>query len=317
MRHCSIVIRCCNEDRHIGRLLDGIFQQTVQDVEVIVVDSGSTDRTLEIASGYPVRILNIRPSEFSFGRSLNRGCREATKEFIVIASAHVYPVYDSWIESLIAPFADPQVALVYGKQRSNDRSKYSERQILLRWFPEGSDFNQRHPFCNNANSVIRRSLWEKMPYDEDLTGLEDVDWANRSIQAGYKIAYSADAEVIHVHDESPSRIYNRYRREAITFKRIFPHERFHVGNFLGLFINNVISDYVHAFDDGLLLPNLMSIPMFRFMQFWGTYRGFAQRGPVSSQLRNVFYYPRQFSRRKKDELRNGSGGKAIKYDEKW
>jgi glycosyltransferase involved in cell wall biosynthesis len=316
MRHCSIVIRCCNEERHIGRLLDGIFQQTVRNLEVIVVDSGSTDRTLEIVSRYPVRILNIRPDEFSFGLSLNRGCREATKEFIAIASAHVYPVYDTWIESLIAPFTDPQVALVYGKQRGNEISKYSERQIFSQWFPDDSDTNQLHPFCNNANSAIRRSLWEKMSYDEYLTGLEDIDWANRAIQSGYRLAYSADAEVIHAHDEPPSRIYNRYRREAITFKRIFPHERFHFGSFLGLFFSNVFSDYFHALNDGLFLRNLMSIPMFRLMQFWGTYRGFAQRGPVSSKLRDVFYYPRKFLRRRKEESSNGTGGKAINYDEK-
>ena len=98
----SVVIRCYNEEQHIGRLLSGIVQQTVKHVEVIVVDSGSTDATLSIASRYPVEILSIRPEEFSFGGSLNIGCQAASSEFIAIASGHVYPVYKDWLERLLA-----------------------------------------------------------------------------------------------------------------------------------------------------------------------------------------------------------------------
>jgi len=85
-----VIIRCFNEEQHIGRLLSGILQQTVQDTEIIVVDSGSTDATLSIVVRYPVRTVSVRPEEFSFGRSLNAGCRAAEGEFIIIASAHVY-----------------------------------------------------------------------------------------------------------------------------------------------------------------------------------------------------------------------------------
>ncbi len=114
----SIVIRACNEEKHIGQLLEGIASQSLPDHEIILVDSGSTDGTLEIASRYPVRVVHILPQDFTFGHSLNQGVLESHGEFIVIASAHVYPVYPDWLESLLAPFADPQVALTYGKQRA-------------------------------------------------------------------------------------------------------------------------------------------------------------------------------------------------------
>ncbi len=74
---CSIVIRAYNEEKHIGRLLTGIFQQTVKDVQVILVDSGSTDNTVQIASTFPVEIVHIKPEEFSFGFSLNQGIRQS------------------------------------------------------------------------------------------------------------------------------------------------------------------------------------------------------------------------------------------------
>jgi rhamnosyltransferase len=288
---CSIVIRCYNEQRHIGRLLSGITQQTIRNVEIIVVDSGSTDATVSIASRFPVKILSIRPEEFSFGRSLNMGCQAAQGEFVVIASAHVYPVYKDWLERLLAPFTNPQVALVYGRQRGNEMSKVSEHQIFAQWFPKESNPQQDHPFCNNANAAIRRSLWERQPYDETLTGLEDLEWAKRAMQLGYKISYAADAEIIHVHDETPKSIYNRYRREAIALKHVFPQERFNLWDFVRLFAANSLTDCYHAWHDKVLSRNLASIFSFRFMQFWGTYRGFSQRGPVGTQLRQRFYYP--------------------------
>lgn len=273
------------------------MQQTIRDeLEIIVVDSGSTDATVAIASRYPIKLVTIRPEEFSFGRSLNLGCQNATGEFIAIASAHVYPVYKDWLEQLLKPFDTPDIALVYGKQRGNEITKYSEHQLFASWFGEESNPRQRQPFCNNANAAIRRELWEQLPYDESLTGLEDLDWARRVMQRGYHIAYSADAEIIHVHEETPRRIFNRYRREAIALKYIFPQEHFNPLDFVRLFISNTVSDYFHAFHDGVLLDNLTDIPMFRFMQFWGTYQGFSRTAPVTSQLKQTFYYPRGLRR---------------------
>jgi len=289
---CSIVVRAYNEARHIGRLLDGILQQTVKDVEIILVDSGSTDGTLEVARNYPVQVVSIAPGEFTFGRSLNRGIQAAQGELIVIASAHVYPVYPDWLERLLAPLADPQVGLAYGKQRGAESTHFSEHQVFAHWFPDVSQPRQAHPFCNNANAAIRRSLWQAQPYDETLTGLEDLGWARAIQEVGYTIAYVADAEVVHVHNETPRGVYNRYRREAMAFKRIFPKEHFSLLDFMRLSSGNITSDLWHAARQAALWPNLGSIFWFRLMQFWGTYQGYRHSGPVTAQLRQTFYYPR-------------------------
>lgn len=289
----SLVIRSYNEEHHIGRLLVGIMQQTVQDVEIIMVDSGSTDATLSVASRYPVKILSINPGDFSFGRSLNMGCEAARGEVIVVASAHVYPVYRDWLERMLRPFSDPKIALVYGKQRGDQSAQYAEKRVFGQWFPEQSNICQKHPFCNNANAAIRRELWKQLPYDNELTGLEDLLWAKKAIALGYHLAYVAEAEVIHVHNETTRETYNRYRREGIAFKRVFPEERFHFWDFVRLWAANVISDYYHALKDGVLWSEKWRIPCFRLMQFWGTYRGYAQHQPVNRRLRCTFYYPNQ------------------------
>ncbi|MBA3540236.1 MAG: glycosyltransferase, partial [Deltaproteobacteria bacterium] len=275
--------------------------------EIVLVDSGSTDATVAIASRFPVRVVQIKPSEFTFGRSLNRGIEATHGDLVVLASAHVYPRYDDWMSQLTAPFGDPDVALAYGKQRGDEVTKYSEHQIFRSWFPDESNPNQTTPFCNNANAAIRRAAWATMPYDETLTGLEDIDWARRALARGKRLAYVAEAEVAHVHEETSSRIYNRYRREAMALKNIFPEEQFGLRDFARLFPKNVVSDLAAAWKDaasvGTVGEKLGGIVLFRALQFWGTYRGFAQRGAVDDRLRRRLYYPRDSEARPQADRR--------------
>lgn len=287
----SLVIRCYNEREHIGKLLYGIFEQTVDDVEVLLVDSGSTDGTLEVAEQFPIDdVVHIAPEEFSFGRALNYGCEAATGEFCVFASAHVYPKRRDWLEQLLAKF-DEDTALVYGKQRGNEQTKFSEKQIFRKWFPDHDIESQESPFCNNANAAIRRSLWEEYPYDEELPGLEDLDWAKRVMDDGWDISYASEATIVHVHDETPREVYNRYRREAMAHRQIMEDQEFGFTDFVGMFGYNTVMDYRAALEEGVFLENLLEIPRFRLMQFWGTYRGFSQDAPVSDRLWQRFYYP--------------------------
>jgi len=307
---CSIVIRAYNEEKHIGRLLEGIRQQTLKDVEIVLVDSGSTDDTVPIAESFGARIVRIPSGEFTFGRSLNFGVREATRNLVVIASAHVYPVYPDWLESLLRPFEDETVALTYGKQRGPQWAKFSEQQVFHQWYPDVSNTNQPTAFCNNANAAIRKNLWEKHPYDETLTGLEDLAWARWAKEQGYKIAYTAEAEVVHVHDETPRGVFNRYRREAMAFKKIYPESHFNIYDFVRLTSTNIFSDLWHAARERVLLKNLASIFWFRFMQFHGTRMGHRETSLVTPQLRETFYYARERKRKEESER----GVEPIRYD---
>jgi rhamnosyltransferase len=288
---CSVVIRAYNEEKYLGRLLEGIVHQTVKDVQILLVDSGSTDGTLDVAAAFQAQIVHISPDEFTFGRSLNRGIAQAQAERVVIASAHVYPVYPDWLERLLAPLDNPQTGLAYGKQSGAETSHFSEKQVFAHWYPEQSNLHQEQPFCNNANTAIRHSTWEQHPFDETLSGLEDIAWAKWAVEQGKTLAYVADAEVIHIHNETPAGVFNRYKREAMAFKRIFPQEQFHLGDFLRLVSGNIASDLLHAARQKALRANFINIFWFRWMQFWGTYQGYRQSGPLTAKLRQTFYYP--------------------------
>ena len=296
--NCSVVIRAYNESQHLPRLLEGIARQTIKDVEVILVDSGSTDSTVSIAEKHGAKIIRIPSAEFTFGRSLNLGLRSATRELVVIASAHVHPVYPDWLETLLRPFENERVALTYGKQRGPVTAKYSEQQIYHQWYPDFSKPGQETAFCNNANAAIRRSLWEKNPYDETLTGLEDLAWAKWVKDSGYAISYVAEAEIVHVHNETPRGVYNRYRREAMALRNIYPEAHFNFYDFLRLTATNIFSDLWHAGREGVLWKNIPSIFWFRYMQFHGTRMGHRETSLITPQLRETFYYARE--RKRKD-----------------
>lgn len=309
---CSIVIRAYNEAQHLGRLLEGIKQQTVKDVDVILVDSGSTDSTVAIAESYGAQIVRIPSAEFTFGRSLNYGIKAAKRELVIIASAHVYPVYPDWLETLLSPFQDEQVALSYGKQRGPEFAKFSEQQIFHQWYPGISNLKQETAFCNNANAAIRKNLWKENQYDETLTGLEDLAWAKWARDQGHVISYVAEAEIIHVHDETPLGVYNRYRREAMALRKIYPEAHFNLYDFLRLTITNILSDLWHAVREGILLKNISSIFWFRFMQFHGTRMGHRETSLVTPQLRETFYY----ARGRKSETSSSREVEPIRYNQK-
>jgi glycosyltransferase involved in cell wall biosynthesis len=291
----SLVVRALNEAEHLPALFTGLLRQSLQPHEVIVVDSGSTDDTVPISRAHGARVVHIAPADFSFGRSLNLGCSAATGDVLVFASAHVYPLDEKWLERLVAPFERPDVGLVYGRQTGDHRSRFSELEVFRRWFPLVPDDDQSEPFCNNANCAVRATAWHDLPYDETLTGLEDLDWAKRAMERGWRIVYEPSAAIAHIHEENYGQVRNRYRREAIAHRRIFHDQRMGLLEATGLFLLAVARDYLAAIPRRQLLRNLTSIPAFRGAQYLGTWEGFRHRGDVSRELRKRFYYPKGFT----------------------
>lgn len=305
----SAVIRAYNEAAHLPRLLSGLERQTVAVDEVVLVDSGSSDSTVDIAKGAGCRVVHISKEEFTFGRSLNFGCDAAKGDLLLIVSAHVYPVYDTYVEHMVAPFVDGPTAIAYGRQIGDHRTKFSEARIMQQWFPAESIRNQPHPFSNNANAIVRKDVWARLRYDERLTGLEDLDLAKRALSEGLRIDYVAEAPVVHVHEETWSTIRNRYRREAIAYKAIMEEEQFSAREAAVLAGVNIASDYWHALRDGDLLANLTEIPKFRVAQFLGAAEGFRTDPGMGQRLRRRFYYP-DLARAPRREL----PGNPIDYD---
>lgn len=194
----SIVIRTLNEARHLGDLLRMVARQRTQgfEIETVLIDSGSTDGTVEIALAHGAKVTSIAKSEFSFGRSLNMGCDFSTGDILVLISGHCVPVDEYWLQRLCQPLIDGTASYSYGRQIGDDDSHYSERRIFAKYYPAVSQIPQEGFFCNNANSALLRNVWTSNVFDEELTGLEDMELAKRLVRAGHRVAYVAEAPVL-------------------------------------------------------------------------------------------------------------------------
>jgi 2-desacetyl-2-hydroxyethyl bacteriochlorophyllide A dehydrogenase len=213
----SIIIRAFNEERWLPDVLKAIEKQRYRDFEVLLVDSGSVDRTRDIAAAFGARIVHLRADDFTFGHSLNLGIQEARGSFMAILSAHAIPTDEDWLERLVAPLRDERNAMVFGGQRGHEVSKFSEARDFERVFPDTPVvMDDEHVFVNNANSAVRRELWERHPFDEGLPGLEDAEWAIHWIEKGFQVLYEPRAAIYHVHTESWSQVRHRFHREGIA-----------------------------------------------------------------------------------------------------
>ena len=293
----TLVVRCLNEEAHIGRLLTGVMRQTVTPSQIVVVDSGSTDATLAIAGRFGVDITTIEPTKFSFGRALNLGCSLARGDVLVIASAHVYPLYDSWIEELVRPFASPKISVAYGRQVGDHETHYSERQILRRWFPDESDLDQAHPFCNNANAAIRRSVWESYPYDEEFDRARRYGMGPCRARArggpgvcrGSPRCARPPRAMDTAHEPVPARGDRAPAHPARSTDREARSDPFG--------IREHCQRLPACGAGGPAGPERHVDPVVPIRPVLGDLQGFAQRGEVSSVLRRRFYYPNGMRRR--------------------
>lgn len=290
----SIIIRTFNEARHLDALLRQITEQDFEpaEIEIIVVDSGSTDQTLDICLRYDVRIITIHKADFSFGRSLNLGCEAASGDALVFISGHCIPVSKQWLKELIEPLSDGKIAYAYGAQMGGAASKFSEKQLFSKYYPQQSQNPQQGFFCNNANAALLKSVWRLHPFNEELTGLEDMHLARRLVENGEKISYVAEAAVYHLHDETWPQVKRRFERESIALQHIMPEIHISFFDFLRYFFHAVWLDTRQAASEHVLLKTTNEICIYRLMQFWGAYRGNHIHRQLSRRRKEAYFYPR-------------------------
>ena len=289
----SLVIRTLNEAEHLDNLLKGVATQQTNGlgVEVVLVDSGSTDETLEIAERHGCRIHHITREEFSFGRSLNIGCEAALGDILVIISGHCVPTNANWLQRLCQPILDDQADYSYGRQLGGPQSYFSECRTFAKYFPEVSCIPQRGFFCNNANSALSKSAWEKYRFDEELTGLEDMELAQRLVRDGGRVGYVGDAPVFHYHNESWVQVRRRFEREAIALQKIMPQIHVNLFDTLRYIASSVLRDWFTAKREGHRVARLGNILRYRWHQYMGAWKGNRQHRLLSHTEKEKYYYP--------------------------
>lgn len=217
----SVLIRAYNSASTIERTLVSVRRQTV-DAEIVIVDSGSDDATLELAARHADKVVAIPRGEFTYGRALNVGFDVASCEIVHPLSSHCAFEHDEHLAWVLELHSDERVIATNGI-RYDDSGALLSRPIFLNRWP--GEHRIGWGFSNHSASV-RRSAWERVPFDERLQACEDKEWALRAYATdpSWTIAYDSRLMVsaAHRHTDGPARLYDRARREGFALQTILP-----------------------------------------------------------------------------------------------
>ncbi len=241
----SVVLLTFNGERYLGEVLDSVFKQkTSFQYEVIVIDSGSTDTTLEIVRSYPVNLHQIPNSEFNHGETRNLGARLARGRFVAYLTQDATPADEHWLQHLVDAFdLSPKVGAVYGLHiprpdcdpvTKRDLEEFFKMmgpkdQATVQYIKEGEEGQHEYQenegiigFYSDVDSCLRKSVWKEIPY-QALDYAEDQAFGREILKAGYGKVYEPRAAVIHSHSYPLLRYFRRqfdeYRglRQSIGF----------------------------------------------------------------------------------------------------
>lgn len=220
----SVVMRTKNEADSLGTVLEEIRAQDFPDgFEVIIVDSGSTDGTIRIAEEYGARVTRMEERDFTYGKALNVGARKARGDIIVNLSAHAVPLGRQWLQCLVKEVSKAGVAGSYGKQVAsgavNPFEAYKNEVFFglerLEFNKAGGDPRKVAHF-SNSNSAVRKEIWERFMFNEEVGWAEDLMWQEEVLNAGFSIVYAPEAVVAHTHPVDVRRAYRASRECAFT-----------------------------------------------------------------------------------------------------
>lgn len=208
----SLVMRSYNEGWAIGDSLRMAFTQDHPcRIELIVIDSGSKDSSLDIIKSHnPAQLVQIASSEYVPGRVLNDGLRRSSNEWVVFLNADATPQNGAWLGELLRVAVDaPSPGTAFSRQVPRDNCDAVHAHDYDRCFgPERESVRWPH-FFSMVSCVVHRPTWEKLPFREDLQYAEDHEWSLRLREAGHAVDYADKSIAIHSHNYTPSQAWKR------------------------------------------------------------------------------------------------------------
>ncbi len=210
----SIVIPAKNEEHHIGECLDAVYRQATDfPYEVIVIDSGSTDHTVDIVRQFKaVRLLEIPAASFGHGKTRNLGATIASGADVVFLNADAIPANSRWLSSLMNGLHHEKRAGIFSRHLPKKECYLYMSRDLAQSMPETPSVrNQTNTLdfmiFSTVSGAVRRSIWQEFPFADDIIIAEDQQWAKKVLEQGYTIAYEPASQVYHSHNYSPRQLF--------------------------------------------------------------------------------------------------------------
>lgn len=208
----SIIIRTKNEERWLETVLKELYKQSYQNFEILIIDSGSTDKTLSIAKRFPVRILKIPASDFSYPYAFNFAAKHSkASKYLVSLPGHAIPVSNTWLDDGISNFKKyDKLCGVYGFIKPLSQSSLWDKFFINGYnlgltikgvYKTHLQTKRTKGILGFTNAIIRKKLWEIHHLDESWgAGGEDEEWADYWTKKGYKVLKDTKFSVYHSHN---------------------------------------------------------------------------------------------------------------------
>jgi rhamnosyltransferase len=217
----SIVIPVRNGGADLRRCLSGIgAQRGDEQREIVVIDSGSTDGSVEMARGAGALVHEIPVEEFGHGSTRNLGVRHARGDLVVFTSQDAVAADEDWLANLAAAArSGPEVAGAYGRQLPHPDARPPEMFFLdflygpkarVQRLAADEELTFETTLFSNVNAAIPRALLEEFPFCDDLAMSEDQEWSRRVLRAGRALVYEPGAAVRHSHAYTVRSAFRRF-----------------------------------------------------------------------------------------------------------
>ncbi|MBE2317416.1 glycosyltransferase [Solirubrobacter sp. CPCC 204708] len=239
----TVAIPVYNGARYLDEVLSAVRAQRVDaEVELLIMDSGSTDGSLELAERYGATIHRLPKGEFSHGGTRNRMVELARGEYVVFITQDATPAHDGWLAAVLEGFQQADdVALVFGPHDARPDASHMIKCEMERHFATFGDgitlqrlgrsareiadyraFPGRLSFFSDVNGAVAKWAWRQIPY-RTVPYAEDQLLGREMIEAGFAKAYHPEMRVLHSHDYPPAQFFRRYFDEFRSLREVLDH----------------------------------------------------------------------------------------------
>jgi len=266
----TVIMRSKNSDCVIAQALAALYSQDFTDFELLVVDSGSKDRTLDIVRQYPYRLIQIEPKEYFPGAVLNMAIEQAHSELIVFQNSDAVPLEPQTLGRLVAAFDDPRTVAALARQIPRpDAVAWVRRDYAISFPP--AEFTPSWITLSLPMAAMRKSAWLAHPFYTDAWASEDTEWGHWAREQRHEVRYVPDALVMHSHNYTLRQLYGRRFVEGEADAFVFKAKNSLAGVF-GRFIASVSRDAAYHLAH-LEWGEIPSIFLRRAVYHWAHFRG--------------------------------------------
>jgi len=206
----SIIMRSFNEAWALKGTLPALAAQEFKNWELIVIDSGSTDGSQElIRAAKPAHFVQITPKEYNPSRVMNQGMRLAKSEFGIFINADATPQGTNWLRPLVDALQNPKTAACFGRQIPRPDCHAVFANDYDRCFGPNRESVKWEHFFSMVSSGLRKDVWIKRGFREDLQYAEDDEYTRWCRAQGYSVAYVPESVTMHSHNYTPEQSYKR------------------------------------------------------------------------------------------------------------